>query len=101
MVSCTCTDEDRLYVGDVGTVIDVDTCIDLSGASSVSLLVRKPDGTVVTWSGSVADTTKIRHTVGGGDLDQAGEYRVQAHAEVGGWTGRGRVARFVVCEAFG
>jgi uncharacterized protein (DUF2147 family) len=75
-------------VGDVGTVVSVDTLGNLSGATELNILVTKPDGNNVTWSG-VADGTNIKYTVGEGDLDVEGKYviRSQVVTPAGAWTG--------------
>ena len=96
----SCDNPSQYYVGDIGTIIEVDTCNDITTATLVRLNVQKPDDTVVTWSGSVYDTTKIRHTVVSGDFDQSGTYYVQAYVEMPGWTGRGGTASFKLVLPF-
>jgi hypothetical protein len=94
----------KLYVGDVGTFIIVDTKVDLTGALSLSFRVRKPDGTEVTWTPVILHTVDfkkyLRYEVQEGDFDQAGEYKLQAYAQVPEdgiyWEGRGETASFVV-----
>ena len=87
-MSCSsCGGEGKVYVGDIGTEIVVDTCSDLSTATKVELRVEKPSGAPVTWAGTVFETTKIRHVAVSGDLDEVGEYNLQAYVEMPGWTG--------------
>ena len=89
----------KVYVGDVGTAIELDTTVDISGASSVAIEVKKPDGTTATWSGTVTGTgnTKIRYVTTTGDIDQAGIYFLQAAVtSLSGFTGRGETVRLHV-----
>lgn len=99
-VCSNCDLPGKYYVGDVGTEIIVDTCSDISTSTVRDLLVEKPDGTRVTWHGSVYETTKIRYVVRAGDFDQAGEYSVQAYVEMPGWTGKGNTVTFKVTGEF-
>ena len=101
MTVCTnCGLPGKYYVGDVGTEIVVDTCSDITAATKTDLLVEKPDGTLVTWSGDVYEGTKIRYVVQAGDFDQTGEYTLQANIAISGWTGRGNTTTFKVTSAF-
>lgn len=101
MTVCTSCDTDgKYYAGDTGTEIIVDTCSDITTATTADLLVEKPDGTVETWSGSVYDTTKIRYIVQSGDFDQAGEYFLQAYVVMPGGTWRGNTTSFRVVAVF-
>ena len=68
------------YVGTVGLKVRINTKNDLSGTTLVALLVKKPDGTEVTWEGT-ANGTYIEYVVQDGDLDQAGYYAIQAYFE--------------------
>ena len=77
-MSCQTTcDGDFLGLGDVGTVIDVDACTDISTGTTFQLLMLKPDRTTeVIWSATLHPTinTKIRYVTAPGDLDQAGQW---------------------------
>jgi len=89
-----------LFVGDVGTVVTVETSNDLSAATLLELHVRKPSGAGVTWAGALADTTKIQYTILAGDFDEAGSWSLQAYVESPDWTGLGDTATFIVKEPF-
>jgi len=95
-----CDVENAYYVGDVGTVIIVDLCNDITAATLVALDVVKPDGTQVRWSGSVWETTKIRYVVGPNDLNVAGEYRIQPYLEILGWSGHAKTSTFKVLDVY-
>ena len=88
----------EVFVGDVGTEIVLECGVPITTATVMRIYVRKPTGTAV-WS-AVADTsTSIKYVTGIGDLDVAGEYRLQAYVEMPGWKGRGSVARLTVSNA--
>ena len=99
-MSTCCDGESRYYQGDVGTVILVDTCNDITTATKVSLKVKKPDGTLTEWVGTVSGTTVIRYVVQVDDFSQVGYYRVQSYVEMPGGIWRGDTATFRVTTAF-
>lgn len=68
------------YVGEEGTDLIVDVGSDISGATTAALKVKKPDGTQVTWTGTVdgADNDRIKYTLTSVDFNLAGIYKVQA-----------------------
>lgn len=86
----------KYYVGDVGTVIEVDCVENISSGTEFKLKVRKPSGTAVTWVGALYGTTKIQYTVGSGDWDEDGRYELQAYVAMPGWTGLGDTDTFQV-----
>ena len=90
----------KYYVGDVGTRIEVDTLIDITDATLLQLIVKKPGGTIVTWPGTISGGTAIAYVVGAGDFSAKGMYQVQAYVEnvAGHWLGD--VAEFNVSAAF-
>jgi hypothetical protein len=92
----------KLYQADEGTVFQVDVGTDISAASTTDLKVRKPDGTLASWVGAAngSTNTQIDYTIVTDDLDQLGQYRLQAHVVTNSWTGRGETASFTVHEAF-
>ena len=95
-----CDGDSRYYVGDIGTEVLVDTCVDVTTATLLQIRVNKPDGTTVVWTGTVYDTTKIRYVIQDGDWDQEGQYRYQAYVEMPGWRGRGETATQKIYDSF-
>ena len=73
-----------MYVGDTGTIIRVDTNIDLTGMteSDTVLRVKKPSGAIEEWDceieGSPIDGI-LWHEIQSGDLDESGKYLLQAY----------------------
>ena len=92
----------KLYKDDLGTVFQVDVGTDVSGASALTLKVRKPKGTRVSWTGAVngATNTQIDYTIIADDLDEVGTYKLQSHVVTPTWTGRGETVDFTVYDLF-
>jgi hypothetical protein len=90
----------KVYVGDTGTLVELDTGADLSTATLVNVKAKKPDGTAVTWVATVSGTT-VRYTTLTADFDQHGGWTLQAYVEMptGRWTGE--AAALTVYPAFG
>lgn len=86
----------KVYVGDVGTVIIVNTKEDLAAATVTNIKVQKPNKTEVIWAGTVYENTKIKYIIQEGDFDVPGDYMVQAYIEIPGWKGRGETTQFTV-----
>ncbi len=84
----------KVYVGDTGTLIELDTGVILAGATVLEIKARKPDGTVATWTASAA-ATKLQFTTLANTLDQAGTWRLQASVTLpsGKWLGEMAVMR--------
>lgn len=82
---------DEVHVGDVGTefrilVKDGDTVVDLSTATITQIIFRKPDlQQLVVNADFYTDGTDgiIKYNTIDGDLDQSGQWRLQAYVEVG------------------
>lgn len=92
---------DKIYVGDVGTIIKIDVGTDISAATTTNILVRKKGGDV-TWTGSVSSATPtvIDYTIVTDDLDVVGTYYLQPYIVTTSWTGRGETVTMEVYEVF-
>ena len=79
----------KVYVGDTGTAIVLDTLQDISTASLAAIEVRKPNGVLLTWTGAVYETTKVRFITLSDTLDLPGEWAMQAKVTMpsGSWLG--------------
>jgi hypothetical protein len=53
----------------------LNTSQDLIGAT-VNIIARKPDGTILTWVGAVAGTTKVQYLIPSGILNAVGQWVV-------------------------
>jgi flagellar basal body rod protein FlgG len=75
----------EIHEGDIGTtltvtVTDCGTTLDISTATSLSIFIKKPDGTLLTRTGIfTTDGTdgKIYYVTVAGDTDVAGTYKIQ------------------------
>jgi hypothetical protein len=93
--------KNKIYVGDVGTEIIVDTTISLNQATVLQLRVLKPGSSEeVTWAGEEHEGTKILYRAQPGDFSIAGVYMIQAYIEIPGWKGRGNLATLIVWDIF-
>jgi hypothetical protein len=88
----------KIYTGDKGTDIVLDTQTNLTGALVTNIRVIKPDGSVVTWPGSVVNDTKIKYTTSlvDSELDLPGRYLLQAFVDTGVWSGHGETVSMTV-----
>jgi hypothetical protein len=80
----------KVYVGDVGTIITLDCGEDISSATTREILVRKPDGTLMTWTAVASGPNGIAFTAQADTLDQAGKWKLQAKIVLptGNWKGQ-------------
>ena len=74
---------DKYYVGDP-TEVRLDCGTDISTATALAIEARKPDGTVVTWTGTLVGTSEIKFDDATSRWDQAGEWRMQARVTMPG-----------------
>lgn len=97
----------KIYVGDVGTIIDLNA--DPSGNTGLSLVgytlkmeFKKPSGSVVEVNAALKpnSTTIVRYTIIFGDLSEPGLWSVQIKAINGSNMWLGETATFPVYAAF-
>ena len=82
----------EIHKGDVGTkmlvtVTDCDVAVDISTADYLSIFIKKPDGTILTRTGTLeTDGTdgKMHYVIVSGDLDVAGSYKLQGRVVFSG-----------------
>lgn len=90
-----------VYVGDVGTVILLDTGMTITGATAVTIEVLKPSATEAHWAATVhTDNVSVKHTIVSGEFDEIGSYTLQAKLTLGGGTWRGESVKLVVKDKF-
>ena len=95
---------EEIHLDDVGTVFEVelqenDVTLDISAATTKALLFQKPDGTVVTQT--AAFTTdgsdgKIQYITVADDLDQSGNWKLQARVTLPTGTWSSSTSKFKV-----
>ena len=91
-------------VGDIGTPIrvtieDDEGAVDVSAATTLQLIFRKPSGAILEKTATlVGDGTGgvIQYPLAGGDVDEAGNWRVQAKVVIGTGTWRSTWHEFEV-----
>ncbi len=90
----------KIYVGDIGTVITLDTNESIASATTTDIKVKKGDGTIATWTGLRSESSGVMYTIVDGDLSCSGIYKAQAYVVMPGWSGLGETAEFRVYAAF-
>lgn len=74
----------HVYKADIGTVIELNTGVVLTGMSGLYIEVKKPSGALASWTGAIGvDTKSVEHTITSGELDESGDYILQAKATLG------------------
>ena len=84
-------------VGDIGTSLVIDLGEDVSGADSVSIVARKPDRTTEVWAANAVNETVV-YIIADGDLDQHGDWQLQAYVDLTTWSGYSTTVILVVGE---
>ena len=72
----------KIFKGDVGIDLRVDTKIDLTGATKTVLRVQKPNKQEVEWTATVSET-ELRYTTTSPDFNIVGVYLISAYVEFG------------------
>ena len=78
----------KIYVGDTGTLIGLNTLVDLSNSTTVSIIAEKPSGVTVTWTGFF-NNTEVQYITNPTSLDEPGIWKLQSHVinPFGEWHG--------------
>lgn len=81
--------QQKIYVGDVGTVLVLDCGQDISAAIARSIEVRKPGGSPVSWAASASGLNAIQYVSLAETFDLAGYWVLQAKVTLptGVWLG--------------
>jgi hypothetical protein len=82
---------DKVFVGDEGTVFTFETGVDISTSTLRTIRYKKPDGTTGTWAGSLSGTTQVTYTTQTDDIDQSGVWQFQLYVELPTWEGYGTI----------
>lgn len=88
------------YVGDVGTEIKLNVGVSLAGATAQSIEAKRPDGTTVSWPGTVVESTKVRFTSQAGTFNMPGVWKLQARVTLPTGTWAGEVVKLNVYRLF-
>ncbi len=95
----------KMYVNDVGRTITISLGIDLTLMTVKQILVSKPNGQQITWTGAVIGDPKdglFGYTTIFGDLNCSGLWKIQGYVEniAGTIKKKGETAVFTVYEGF-
>jgi hypothetical protein len=95
----------RPYVGDVGTVIEVDMGEDLSSFTTLTFKVlKKYDNTTTTWTAQQkaggGNENIMQYTIVADDFNVPGKYVCQPYGVTPGWSGHGDSFEFTVFELY-
>jgi hypothetical protein len=84
-----------LYNGQSLLSITLDTGIDLSTATELFILYRKPDGTKGQWTATQFETTKVDHALNEAEkIDLIGLWKFQAYVKIGALEGYGDIVSY-------
>ncbi len=89
----------RIYKGDYGVIVRVDTKINLTGSTGRAFKILKPDGREVSWSCTVESPATggiLTYTTVLGDLDVSGTYKLYAEVTFASSKFLGETATFRV-----
>ena len=89
---------DKVYKGDVGTRIKLDTGQNLSAATTLRIVYEKPNGERGYWTASAIETTKLYYDTQAGNLDVDGDWTIQAFVSLPTWTGYGESVTMTVYD---
>jgi len=95
---------EEVHVGDIGTrfqvtILDGPSLVDLTGATVTDIIFKKPDGTTVTKGATVIGSPLdgvIEYVTVSGDIDAAGQWRLQVHLALPGGDWRSDIGCFTV-----
>ena len=85
-----------VFVGDIGAEIILDCGTAVTTSTVRNILARSPRGVKKTWAAAVDGTNSIKYVTQAGDLDQSGDWLLQAYVELPGWSGHGDVTTLTV-----
>lgn len=90
----------KVYVQDLGTRMTFDTGVNISAATALSLLVRKPDGTEAEWAATASGSTALYRDVQAGDISDPGVYFLQPKVVTPAGTWLAETVRLRVYDVF-
>lgn len=92
-----------IFVGDIGTEIILECDVDVSAGSTWEIHYVKPSGESGTWEADPVsgEVTQISYVTEVGDLDEAGDWQVQAYVELVSWEGHGEIEILTVKSPLG
>ena len=90
----------KAYIDDIGTEILIDMRESIAAATGITLNVKKPDGTEVSWTPAIYNVNFLRYITIADDLDQHGKYTIQPSLTLGDWVGYGDTVHMNVAKRY-
>jgi hypothetical protein len=87
---------DKVYAGDVGTKIRLDSGSNISAATTLKIKYKKPDGSTGEWTAVLEGTTQAYYITQVNDLDQRGKWELQLFVVLPTWTGHGETCELQI-----
>lgn len=101
LFSTATNQDDKVFVGEIGKTFRIYAGIDLTGATSVVMKVKKPTGGEVSWTASVASNPYYAtYNLVSGDVDAEGDYYLSLQVVISGKTLIGETATFTAYNQF-
>lgn len=88
-----------IYKGDLGIKLILDVGVDISSATRMSILYRKPYGGTGTWAAVMETGTSVSYTSLTDEFNEVGIWKVQARVTTPLWTQSGAIAKVNVLPA--
>ena len=91
--------KNKIYKGDIGTEFIIDTGSDITESSVHRIIVMRPKAkSPIIWEATVVETTKLRYVTIDGDINKAGNWKIQSYVVIPGWSGHGETVEFPVYD---
>jgi hypothetical protein len=92
----------KVYQGSIGIAVQVLTDAVLTGATSISLKIKKPSGAMAAWAATIdgINPKQLDYTTVANDLNEQGEYYLQPSVVLGTQTLLGETVRFPIYAPF-
>ena len=74
----------KVYDKDIGTLIRLNTGVDISTASKCKIIAKPPFGSTIDLAATIIDKTKLQHTKLANTLAKPGIWQLQAYVEFAG-----------------
>ena len=89
----------KIYVGDYGTQIELETDFFISEGSQVQIMALRPDGLTDAWTAEFLDT-KVIYVTQSGDIALDGMWYLQAYVHNSSGTRSGETVPLYISPAF-
>lgn len=86
-----------MFEGDQGTELVLDCGTDISTASGLKIIARRPDGLRVEWLAVLDGTNSVMYVIQPGEL-KVGCWQFQSYVEMGGGKWYGEVVKHTVAR---